>query len=325
MAMYFFRHRFTLADPALPYEDSEVELTLASGQVVILQSAEDKPITESVRLVLLGGGFPDEESARETGSNARAALEMVFAICRVAADFGDLGPDGGGPSAYLRDKVMAEQGIRLLADSQRLMVVEEADVPTMFMGGAAHGFVPAARSHLEAALKHEFNSQPVNARRQISYSLFAASHTTRNPEVRLLLLVMAIEVLVEDELRSTEECEALDSAIANIRANPKLTQPKKDSLLGGLSRAKYRSVMGGGADLVRTLSGRMYGEYEPVKLFKEAYKTRSDLVHGNMPRPDLERVRSLGANLELMVSHLIAGAGAVDDLLGPPDGRAQQS
>lgn len=316
MAKYAYRHRFTLADPSLPYAEHEVELVLASGELVTLRTREDKPIRESRELVIVRGGYVDPAVAREAGVGARAALERAFALCRVAADFGDLSLGGGGPSKYLQDEVLEEIGVRILADAPHLMVIEESDIKTAFMGGSAHVYAPANQSLLEAALLHSSTAGPVNPRRQVAYGLFSTSHTAANPEVRLLLLVMAIEVLADDVPRTTAERAVIDSALSLVEGNAGLTPEQKNSLRGVLQHAKNQSVSATGQRLVAGMHGRLYGGTSPVALFKKAYRVRSDLVHGNMPRPEPAAVSAIAAPLELLVAHIIAGPDLVSEVLG---------
>jgi hypothetical protein len=196
------------------------------------------------------------------------------------------------------------------------MVIEESDTPTMFMGGSAHGFAPVERTRFEDALRHP-SSAAGDLRRQIAYGLFATAAIAPNPEVRLSLLVMAIEALLEPEPRSTVELEVIEAALALVGGSPVLSPEQRDGLRGVLNSGRRQSIGATGRAYVSRLGDRLYGGYTAVNLFKKAYKVRSDLTHGNLPRPQPAEVGALAAPLEVLVAHLIAGRAMVDDLVGP--------
>ena len=76
-------------------------------------------------------------------------------------------------------------------------------------------------------------------------------------------------------------------------------------LANALRSLRKESIAKGALTLAQQLDPDSYAD-GPTALVAEAFKMRHSLVHGGR-RPDLDRVRYVGANLERIVGDLIAG------------------
>lgn len=323
MSLYDFRHRIRLPHPYLPYPENEIALHVPgfNDQRIVLRAARDPgtALRDSTSPLLLGEGFTSADEARRAGTAARSLLEKAFVVAGVAADFGDRAASGGRMSEAFKDQLWNEQSLRVLDDSPNLIVFEHSDAVTVFMGGSASGFAPAVREHLDAALRHpDAGAGSGNEIVQLAYELYSSSTFSVMVDVRFLLLMMALEVLIEQGPRTQAERDIIDEAIFSLETNGEaIPQANYNSLLGALRQLRTESIGQAGRRLVATLDNRRYGGKSAQQIFRQSYGVRSRLVHGAIPRPAREDVGLLTAHLEHLVRHLIAGPRLIEDVLGP--------
>ena len=124
-------------------------------------------------------------------------------------------------------------------------------------------------------------------------------------DVRVVLLVMAIECLLVRTERPAESLTHIENLVQATVSNVGLESCDREALANALRSLRYRSTTKAAAELARRLDASSYAD-DPALMIAEAFKMRHTLVHGGQ-RPDLERVRYVGANLERMVGDLIAG------------------
>ncbi len=129
-------------------------------------------------------------------------------------------------------------------------------------------------------------------------------------DARFLMLMMAMETLIDQEPRSEAAVAHVDRMIEATRASG-LSSPEIASLGSSLKYLRDDSIGAAGRRLVRERLGeRTYGDpiKEPAaKFFTDCYDLRSRLTHGHHPRPTFNEVNGRTAGLELMVSDLLSG------------------
>ena len=140
----------------------------------------------------------------------------------------------------------------------------------------------------------------------IAFTLFNASFFQPTADTRFILLVMAIEALIEKTERQSDTVQLVESLIERT-SRENIDQSEKDSLRGSLSSLKYESIGQAGKRLAvaRLGSESKYQDLEPRDFFARCYKVRSNLVHGSNPFPTFEEVGALAAPLEGFVSDLL--------------------
>lgn len=125
-------------------------------------------------------------------------------------------------------------------------------------------------------------------------------------DMRVVLLVMAIECLLERERRSGASIAHIESFVDATLSNDALDTDDRDALANAIRSLRHESTTRAAKRLPEALEAASYPD-DPLGLVGEAFHMRNALVHGR-GRPDLIRVRYVGANLERMVGDLIAGA-----------------
>jgi hypothetical protein len=291
----------------------------AHEQAIILRSAApETPIDESDTLILQSEGWPSEDQAQLAGAAAADALLRALARLRVGVDTGLRAPGGGGFTKVVLDEMWEKHGIRVMNERNGL-VVFETDPPPAFSSFSASGIrvIPGEQfsSALAAALSMD---RPLPVQERVALDLFNASFFQVSADSRLVLLVMAIEVLLEPGPRPRRPLGHVRLLLALTRWSPFLAESDRQSLLGSLKWLKDESIRQAGIRLVtKRLPDKAYLGKSPKKFFDHCYELRSRLVHGRLPLPQQGETGNAAATLEVMVSDLLTfDLPAVGDVSG---------
>lgn len=316
---FSFRHRIELHQPqSLPVSESELVLEdTGESRVVLVSRGQDTDISQTQHLALLGSGYESEVEAHRAGEGWRSILQRVFAANRVGADFGDRAP-GGGLTTAGREAI-EEKGRELGHEIQALydkhgLIVFQSDPTPVFIGLSGTGFAPVSADRFTRALDAPASRTPTTSQERTAYDLFAASYRRSiGAEARLLLLMTAVEVLMDQRPRGTGAVEQVNELVRLTR-EAELPQDDKESIVGSLRHLTKESLRQAGRRLARTLGDRTYLSLEPEKFFDVCYDLRSRVVHGAIPFPTNEEVGRFAASLEVFVAHLLAGPEFLDQL-----------
>jgi hypothetical protein len=157
---------------------------------------------------------------------------------------------------------------------------------------------------LDAITKAQALRVEMSEREHLAYDLYSASFFQPIADGRFLMLMMALETLIEQQPRSTEVATFVDQLITLTR-NAGLPANEIKSILGSLEWLFVESVSQAGRRLVSSLGERRYMDELPAKFFTRCYDIRSKLVHGSHPRPERAEVDLRAATLEIFVGHLL--------------------
>lgn len=304
---YSFRIRFNRSPTdTIQTEANELVLpTINSKSSVVLRARQDElKIRESDQLSVVGSGYMSPQDAEARGREVKKALTVALARVRVGADFGDRAPKGMFTEHGL--KWVEEQiGQRALNNVHGLMVFETFPKPRFASSNAqmTRGITP--ESFLSAYIKSLEVAPVISQREELSYTLFNASFFQPTADSRFLLLIMAIEALIEPERRSDESLAHVDLLIQQTK-NADLPAQEKNSMLGTLRWLRVESINQAGRRIAsERLGSRTYIEKTAADFFTHCYQIRSNLVHGNLPVPTFEEIGSVAATLEVFVSELL--------------------
>jgi hypothetical protein len=302
-----FRIRFKL--PGLIRIDSpEQQLVLAEreagGEDVILEGRGES-IQASSELVVEGRDYGDEDEARAAGFRWRGLLERAFAAVNLGADFGDRAPTGVVTRA-VAEKVEAQLGQPVLSDVHGVMTFECEPRPRFVSVGASLGIGGSAEHLAQAIAKAREIGAGMSARGSLAYDLYSASFALPPADARFVMLMMALETLIEPAPRSAPARAHVEHLIALTR-QADLPEPEKASIASSLSWLENESISHTGRRLAERLDGRIYMDQTPARFFTRCYELRSRLVHGADPRPAVAEVNAACAPLELFVADLLAG------------------
>lgn len=232
-------------------------------------------------------------------------LAKAFAAVNLGADFGDR-----APTSVLTDVgaqvLEAQLGQPVLNDVHGLMTFQCEPRPRFVSMGTD---VSVARSpeHLAQAIaKASEIRATMSGVKRLAYDLYSASFAMPGPDARFVMLMMAVETLIEPAQRS-DAARAHVEHLITLTKEANLSTAEIASVVGSLEWLMGESISHAGRRLAASLDGRMYMDQAPAKFFTSCYTLRSRLVHGYYPRPAVEEVNARCAPLELFVGDLLAG------------------
>lgn len=263
------------------------------------------PLRDALRIVIRGEGYECEGSALE----ARERWRDI--VCRALARL-NLGADLGERMAYGQ---LTEAGERWYATQVGHPV--KSDVPGVtafpcdpdlrFVRSQAEGCRRPSPEHsaavFGAAVLLDSRLSPVE---RLAFDLYSGSFFQPSADARLLMLMMAVETLLELQPRSAA-AQAHVQALIDATAAADLAESERQSLTGSLLWLLDESIGQAGRRLAKQLEPRQYGGLTPSAFFTQCYTMRSALVHGRVPRPSRDEVDPLDAPLEMFVGHLLSG------------------
>lgn len=315
VADYSFRIRFNRTPTAkLNAKASELELAGDAGMPPLkLKSPSPQVSLEAAeRIALFGSGYPSEEEAGEAGTRYRDALTVALARTHIGADFGARAAKG----AFTKDGLALVQRAteaRTLNNVHGLMVYETEPKPLFASMNSESSYAVSLQSFLDAAKLALERVKGLNEREQVAFTLFNAALFQGSADSRFMLLVMAVEVMLEPMARSEEATKHVDHLIA-LTKESQLSAQEMNSIAGALGWLRRESIGQAGRRLAReALGGRTYGGMAAGAFFSHAYTMRSNLAHGNLPLPTFEEVSATAADLERFVSDLLT-----TPYIGPP-------
>lgn len=304
---YSFRISFDRSPTdTIQTEANELVLpTKCTNSLIALRSRQSNlRILDSNQLTVVGSGFNSLQEAEAEGLKVKRALTIALARVRVGADFGDRAANGAFTEHGLK---FLEQRIsqRVLNNVHGLMVFETLPEPIFASANARMTRRTTPESFLSAYAKSLENSPAISQREELSFTLFNASFFQQTAESRFLLLMMAIEALIERKLRA-DECRAHVDSLIHQTKGSNLPSHEKESMLGTLKSLCSESITQAGKRIVTERVGsRTYNEKSADAYFTYCYKMRSNLVHGNPQMPSCEEIGGMAATLEVFVSDLL--------------------
>ncbi|MEQ1718312.1 MAG: hypothetical protein ABL907_20405 [Hyphomicrobium sp.] len=304
---YSFRLRF-LRSPTDTVQTAANEVALSDASApspLRLHNPEaDGTILEATQLALTGDGYSSEEEAQRAGQRYQSALMVALARHRVGADFGLRAPKG-----FVTDYGLAmlsqKLGQRILNSVHGLMIYVTEPTPKFALVNASpvRGVDP---DRFRVAFSAAVATKPeLSERDTVAFSLFNASFFRESADSRFLLLMMAIEALLDLRPRSDAARAHVESLIVQTEAAA-LSANERASMLGALRWLANESISQAGRNLcVERLGERRYKDLPSHKFFTYCYGLRSALVHGSIPYPTFDEVANTVGQLEVLVADLL--------------------
>lgn len=304
-----FRIRFRMGlSVKLNVDDAEWVLASRdeSPAVSLKSPVEGEPIGDAKQLVLSACGYPTQDAAWSAALAWRSVIQRAFARLGIGADFGDRAPKGAFTEAGLRWLEETHAVARVLNDEHGIMVFAEHPKP-QFASQSATGVVGKPQERVALAIAQaRADGVRLSAKEVLAFDLFGAAFFQPSADARFLMLMMALETLVDQRPRSAAVRDLVDALTEQVRQSD-LAPGDCASLIGSLQSLKHESVGQAGRRTAGGLGTRKYMNKSAKSFFNECYEVRSALVHGHFPRPTREEVDVLAANLELFVGDIISG------------------
>lgn len=303
---YCFRIRLHLPPTVrLNVDAAEWDLARDTPPAITLKASDAERIRDAAILILRGGPYESAGQAELSGLEWRATLEKAFAEKLVGADFGDRAPRGAFTEAGLQ-MLQSEAQAPVLNDVHGLMIFECKPPPRFARVGPITPIIGKNAQDLLNSIEAVHAEAPTpDPVRSLAFDLFSASYFQgSSADARFLMLMMAIETLLDLQPRSDKARDHVDSLI-ELTKKSSLAEPEIDSIVGSLTWLRKESIQSAGRRLATILRERSYGGLPPDRFFTSCYELRSRLAHGSVPRPPREEVDPKAAELERFVGDLL--------------------
>jgi hypothetical protein len=153
---------------------------------------------------------------------------------------------------------------------------------------------------ISIALNHKLED-----RERVAFTLFNASFFQTTADSRFLLLVMAVEALVDQLSESPQVIHSIQNFMNQINSSS-IGDDDKEVLVERLCYLQRESIGRAARRLVKERLGERIYEGKPaLKFFKEIYDMRSRLVHGSSSFPTFREVNAIAAPTQAFVSDLL--------------------
>ncbi|MDO9440614.1 MAG: hypothetical protein Q7T73_06970 [Beijerinckiaceae bacterium] len=282
------------------------------GARVTLSVVEpDPPETMLSSVIVTGRGFPTSAEAEAEANRWVAWLQLAFATMRIGADLGRRQvPDGWkrGIEADVAGAAATElpKPSGLVADEPGILVFPEEPWP-FFSTVKSFGWAGQSADTLAKAVNtvREAGSG-LSEVEQTAYELFSSSFSAVSSDARFIVLMMALETLIDPRARDAPVASHVAKMIEMTRGAD-LPTNEVASLVGSLEYMERESISQAGRRLCARLGSETYSGLAAERFFTKCYSLRSSLVHGAHPRPSTTTVETFAPGLERMVCDLLAG------------------
>jgi hypothetical protein len=298
---YAFQVRFDLGErQTLSFETKEVRI--GQSEDVRMVALGENAINKAKKLALIGRGYRTEAAAWEAASRWQAYVELAFARVNMGADFS--GRRIGGVATEYGLRMFWGETWRPVLNNFPRMVFKQRPWPKFFRMGPLSGTVGRNPNAVLGAIERAASMEVTTSERQaLAYNLYSASFSEPSEDARFVMLMMALETLIELAPRGEQANRHVD-ALVKLTAAAELPENEAQSMIGVLQWLRNESISQAGRRLVRSLGEQRYATEEPSTFFTGCYEIRSRLVHGGFPRASVDgRV----ADLERMLSDLLSG------------------
>ncbi|MBF6082008.1 hypothetical protein IU485_11625 [Nocardia cyriacigeorgica] len=305
MSEYYFWNSVVVQPGHFFTMDGDQVLTLSESpaKVQLRPRNRESLFADSSELVLQGGPYSTEQEAIGAGKRWRQRVSIAFAQQRVGVDLGrddQTSPIESPVSAEMFEKF----GVNWYHDRHGLLILPTEEA----VFGRLTADVKAVRNmvHLHAEFDRVQSSvKAVTEGQELALTLIHSARFDPNPETRFVVLVTAIEAMVEQRAVPSDAAALIDKFITEVQDSD-LEAPVRDALVRHMGNGKRESVGAAARRLVdSSLDGREYNGMTPRKFFTTCYGLRSDLVHGNLTRPPAENLAQLNPILDGFVLDLI--------------------
>lgn len=303
---YMFRVRFKVG-PTTRIDATVDELVLdeTGGVRIVLRSlTAGQLVNDANELAMRGEGYATEAQAAAEGKRWVGALVLGMISEFVGVDFGERSPRGRMFPAFLELVSAATPGARAYNDIPGLQVLSQSPQPVFFRGQAT-GIAGKSGDNIAAHVRKAFSqhAEP-DERSLLACEMYAASRFMPSEDSRFLMLMIAVEALIEAGTRSAAQVEAIDGLVEHL-ASLSLSEEERRALTQTIAGLKSESINSAGKRLAVALGDRKYAGKSPKGFFRDCYEARSALVHGNLGRPGAETIRGLIGPLERFVRDLV--------------------
>ncbi|MGR7028212.1 hypothetical protein [Geodermatophilus sp. URMC 62] len=300
--------RFRIS-PTVRIETDEVEWALtnpAETPVTLRSLNQGEPLKDAASMQLRGGPYSTAVEASSAGQLWQSIITRAFARYSIGADYGSRAFEGRLSAEGLRWYQMTFYIGQPLNDESGVQVFE-CYPPPRFIASSAQAVVGRYKPQVEEAVRlARLSGERLDDLHMLAFELYSGSFFQPSADARFLMLMMALETLIQPRSRAPEVRAHVDEMIRSTNVAT-LPDNEKASIVGSLEWLRSESISQAGRRTVSGLGDRRYKGLRPGAFFTECYELRSALVHGHAARPPATKVNEMAGPLQDMVGHLISG------------------
>lgn len=173
-------------------------------------------------------------AAHEAARRWRAVLQVAFATAQIGADFGRRVLNSSDSSPGL-EQLTAQTGQRYIRDRLGPIVFATEPRP-IFRDLSATGVAGRFEDHvLDALAVAAAQRVEADEKTRLAYDLFGASFSVDEPDARLMLLMMAVETLIDPKPRAEAvigHVQRLIAITAQANGRTRRSSPSPEALAG---------------------------------------------------------------------------------------------
>jgi len=285
----------------------DLNIQVSEHPVYLCSLSAADPIKKSDEWILKSSNWSSARNAEEAAHKYTDALILTLARLRIGVDFGFRALKSVITEVGLR-ALEQEKGQRVLGEIHGINVYDTNPKP-LFASAKAKGLRLVPREKFEKVFLYAvINPIAISQRQRLALELFNSSFFQVSVDTRFLLLVMAIESLLEPSQRSNAAINHVNTLVALTQKCDTLAECDRASMVGTLEWLKRESIGQAGRKLAASrLGNRTYRNMTPEKFFTHCYTLRCRMVHGEMSFPAIEEINSVSGTLEVFVSDILSG------------------
>jgi hypothetical protein len=166
-----------------------------------------------------------------------------------------------------------QQSGRRVSNDAHALIVFECDPSPLFAGTDAQVFVSVDATRLEQAVEAALTAEVASpAVHSLAFDLYSASAFQPSTDARLIMLVMAVETLLDPKPRPESSRAHVEHLMALSQAAD-LPESERASLLGSLQWLRLQSIRQAGKALAATLWGRHLHGDDSVEVLRSLLRT----------------------------------------------------
>lgn len=308
MVTYSFRLHFELDIPGrLRTDRTELLLSSSNDPTVRLKSVRELPFLDATEFSIVGSGYATQDHACDDGERWQSALVVGLAQHHISAALRLRQYSGGYNEAGFDAIRQAHPPGSPMQLHNHVAGVQTfpTEPPAYFSSFRARGLAPTDPDQLLASIQRAHVAGAMATPEQLlAFEMYNASFVIDASDVGLVSLMMAIEILIKQELRSAAEQVIVQEAIERAQ-QLSIDHAARQSFASSLKHLLHESIGSAGRRLARSLGEATYMGESPEVFFMRCYGMRSKLVHGGSDRPALQEVRERAGTLRRFVGDLL--------------------
>lgn len=269
-----------------------------------MQDEGGLPIQDAAVLEVRGLPYKTQDEAQVAGRRWMSWLRFTFARQDLGVDFGGRGPSGQAGMSRFTPHLQTE--IPEAHDDIHGLGVYRLGPAPLFVALQLQGkFGRWPNDVLQGVKMCREHAVHSDSLADLAYDVYGLSFFVPTADARFLMLMTALECLIERQSRSVEVRAHVEVMLKETK-DADLPEPERQRLVSALGGLKLESITAAGARLADSVERQEYLGTANAAFFKRAYDMRSRLVHGADGTSTWRDIDAEADLLQRFVARLIA-------------------